>query len=70
MSERKSRNTNLDLLRILSMMMVVCLHTLNHGGLIGEALIPGTVNWYLGNIIFAAPAFRADLVVQISNQLA
>jgi surface polysaccharide O-acyltransferase-like enzyme len=49
------------------MMMVVCLHTLNHGGLIGEALIPGTVNWYLGNIIFAASNVAVNCFVLLSG---
>ena len=43
------RDAGLDMLRILCMLMVVCIHTVGWGGLVEGALIPGTVNWYLGN---------------------
>ena len=42
------RDVNLDLLRMISMIMVVGLHTLGWGGLIEGTLTPGTANWYLG----------------------
>ena len=50
---RAKRNANLDLLRILSMVMVVILHTLGFGGLIEKALVPGTFNYYVCNIVYA-----------------
>lgn len=41
----------MDLLRVISMLMVVCIHFYGHGGLIEGALIPGTFNWYAGNLM-------------------
>lgn len=62
-----SRNTNLDLLRIISMLMVVCLHFFNHGGLVEDALVYGEANWYLGNIIYAFCTVAVNCFVLISG---
>ena len=50
---QKTRNNSLDLLRIISMMMVVSLHFFSHGGLVCGALVEGTANWYLGESVHA-----------------
>lgn len=48
------RNRNLDLMRIISMFMVVCLHSFNHGGLLSDiAPAYGTANWYICQAAFA-----------------
>lgn len=49
----KNRSYNLDLLRIISMAMVVFGHFFNHGGLVEEALVVGGGNWFAGNIVCA-----------------
>lgn len=50
---KQCRNSSLDLLRIVSMMMVIGLHFFNHGGLLGESPVPGSANWYLVNLIYS-----------------
>lgn len=42
----KERQANLELLRILSMMMVIMMHLLNHGRIL-EQMLPGTPSYYL-----------------------
>ena len=61
------RDASLDLLRIISMMMVVCLHTVGWGGLVDGALIPGTANWYLGNAMQALSLQAVNCFVLISG---
>ena len=61
------RDTSLDLLRIISMIMVVCLHTVGWGGLVEGALIPGTGNWYLGNAMQALSLQAVNCFVLISG---
>lgn len=61
------RDTSLDLLRIISMIMVVCLHTVGWGGLVEGALIPGTGNWYLGNVMQALSLQAVNCFVLISG---
>ena len=53
---RKERNMSLDLLRIISMLMVVWIHSFSHGGLF-EALTPGSVNWYGANVLNVPAGF-------------
>ena len=60
------RNNNLDLLRIVCMLMVVGLHTLNHGGLIGKSLVVGSANWYIGNAMFVLFLQAVNCFVLIS----
>lgn len=61
------REPALDLLRILSMIMVVCLHCCNHGGLVEGALVPGTVNYVLGNTVFALAFVSVNCFVLLSG---
>jgi len=63
---KNTRNYNLDLLRIVCMLMVIGLHTLNHGGLIEKALISGTPNWYVGNALFTLCLQAVNCFVLIS----
>ena len=51
MSQSK-RNNSLDLLRIVSMMMVVGLHFFNHSGL-RDAVSQSSPNWYISNLLFS-----------------
>ena len=64
---QKTRSTNLDLLRIVSMVMVVCLHTVGWGELVEGALVPRTVNWYLGNAMQALSLQAVNCFVLISG---
>lgn len=45
------RNQGLDLLRVICMLMVVCLHYLGQGGLVEGALTFLSPNWFLGQLI-------------------
>lgn len=66
MKREENRNHNLDLLRIVCMLMVVGLHTLNHGGLIEKTLVVGTANWYIGNAMFTLFLQAVNCFVLIS----
>ena len=61
------RDTGLDLLRIISMIMVVCIHTVGWGGLVEGALVPGTANWYLGNAMQTLSLQAVNCFVLISG---
>lgn len=61
------RHVNLDLLRIICMMMVVCFHFYNHGGLVNDALKPGGWNWYVGNTMFALSYVAVNCFVLLSG---
>lgn len=64
--ERAKRNLNLDLLRIVCMLMVVCLHACNHGGLL-DSVQPGTANYFVSNIIFAFCLLAVNCFVMLSG---
>ena len=64
---KQERDNGLDLLRILCMLMVVCLHAFNHGGLVEGTLVPGTANFYLGNAMFALCLPAVNCFVMISG---
>ena len=63
---KQNRNLGLDLLRIVSMMMVVGLHFINHSGL-WEALSQGSLNWYLSNLVFGLCYVCVNCFVLISG---
>ncbi|MGM9594490.1 MAG: acyltransferase [Candidatus Onthomonas sp.] len=63
----QKRNINFDLLRIICMLMVVCLHSLNHGGLVEQSLIPGSANFYLGNTLFSLCLLAVNCFVMLSG---
>ena len=63
---RKERNMSLDLLRIISMLMVVWIHSFSHGGLF-EALTPGSVNWYGANVLNAFGMVAVNCFVLLSG---
>ena len=64
MAENK-RESNIDCLRIISMLMVVCLHFFSHGGL-NSALKP-SLNWAAGNLLLAACFVAVNCFVIISG---
>ncbi|MBQ7982534.1 MAG: acyltransferase family protein [Clostridia bacterium] len=61
------RNLSIDLLRILCMILVIVRHSLNHGGLIKESLIPGTPNYFICNILFAFCLVAVNCFVLITG---
>ena len=67
MDVQKTRNNSLDLLRIISMMMVVSLHFFGHGGLVCGALVEGTANWYLGESVHAFSIVAVNCFVLLSG---
>ena len=64
---KQERDFGLDLLRIICMLMVVCLHAFNHGGLVEGTLVPSTANFYLGNAMFALCLPAVNCFVMISG---
>ena len=65
--QKNSRSISIDLLRIISMIMVVSLHSMNHGGLIEKSLIPGTPNYFLCNILYALCHVAVNCFVMITG---
>ena len=61
------RAYGLDLLRIISMFMVVVFHSLNHGGLVEGALVPGTFNFYACNVLYALCLVAVNCFIMISG---
>lgn len=49
------------------MLMVAARHAMGHGGLIEGALLPGTANWYVGNILFSLTQQAVNCFVLISS---
>lgn len=65
-SIKQSRNASLDLLRILSMAMVIMRHVFIHGGL-KENLEPFSFNFFIGNTICALCSVCVNCFVLISG---
>lgn len=63
----KKRDNGLDLLRIISMLMIVALHFWGHGGLIGGELAEGTVNWFIANAIYPFALVAVNCFVLLSG---
>lgn len=61
------RNCSIDLLRMISMIMVVCNHTLSWGGLIEGSLVPGTSNYFICNILYALCLVAVNCFVLITG---
>lgn len=62
----KKRDSGLDLLRIICMLMVTMLHFFNHGQLI-DNVTPGHYNWYLGNIVYSLCFVCVNCFVMLSG---
>lgn len=61
-----TRQSNVEVLRILSMLMIVCLHIMNHGGLL-DTVVPYTVNYYLFYVIEIFSYVAVNVYVLISG---
>lgn len=62
----KKRNLGLDLLRILSMLMIILLHSIDHSGL-EQALVPGTALYYYELFLYSAVQVCVNCFVMISG---
>ena len=63
----KKRDNGLDLLRIISMLMVVSLHFWSHGGLVGGTLTTGSANWFAGNLLHPFVLVAVNCFVLLSG---
>ena len=65
---KQTRNSSLDLLKIISIMMVIILHYnyVSCGGLWG-AVVPGTINFYLAHLSEGLSIIACNLFVMISG---
>lgn len=64
---KKKRNGNLDLLRIIIMLMVVVHHAFNHGNIIvNTSLSSGAINWCLSRVIYDCVTVAVNCFVVIS----
>lgn len=62
----KCRNINLELLRILSMFMIIFLHSIDYSG-VSEKLVPGTMLYYYEYFSWAAVQVCVNCFVLISG---
>ncbi len=63
---KKERQMNLELLRIIAMMMVVAAHLVNHGGMVDLAR-PGSFSYYIVWILFGIPFTSITVYLLISS---
>lgn len=63
---KKTRQANLELLRIFAMVMVVTAHLVNHGNLIGAAQ-PGTASYYIVWTLFGVSFVCINIYLLISS---
>ena len=63
---KKTRQANLELLRLLAMVFVVTAHLMNHGNLIGAAK-RGTASYYLVWTLFGVSFTCINLYLLISS---
>lgn len=63
---RKGRMANLELLRMIAMMMVVTIHTCNHGGLVDLAQ-KGTVSYYIVWTLYGLSFVAINVYILISG---
>jgi len=63
---KKARQGNLELLRLLSMLMVVTVHLCNHGGLVGNVQ-KGTAAYYIVWTLFGVSMVCINIYVLISG---
>ena len=62
---KNERNSNLELLRIISIIMIIILHYFNFGGFI-KTLKGGEVNYYIVHILESACIIAVNIFVLIS----
>lgn len=62
----EDRNYNFDLLKVIAMLMIVLVHSFSHGGL-RDGLVPGTLNYYVGNLIYAPGLVSTNCFVLVSG---
>ena len=63
---KKTRQANLELLRLISMIMVVTMHVINHGGMIDLAQ-KGTLAYYVAWTLFGVSFVSINLYILISG---
>ena len=66
---KKTRQANLELLRLLAMVFVVTAHLMNHGNLIGAAK-RGTASYYLVWTLFPLPIRIFSTIVCLYKDVA
>ena len=64
---KKDRQMNYELLRIIAMLMIVCLHYLSKGGALGDPKQELTTNGYLAWLIEAFCLVAVNVYVLISG---
>lgn len=65
---KHNREYGIDILRILSMMMVLILHVFSNGGALNH-LIPGTSNYYVGWLLEAMCFCAVDIFAIMTGYL-
>ncbi|MZL11761.1 acyltransferase, partial [Clostridium beijerinckii] len=61
----KTRESNFELLRIVSMLMVVTLHFMGHGGILNNVRV-GSFNFFIANLMESFSIYAVNLYILIS----
>lgn len=67
MSERKSRDANLDLLRIVSMLLIVFLHSIDHSGVLEEAELSSNGMYFYVRFTYALCQVCVNCYIMLSG---
>lgn len=64
---KKQRNTNLDLLRIVSMLLIVFLHSIDHSGVLENAAGCGSVMHFYVRFTYALCQVCVNIYIMLSG---
>lgn len=67
MSDRKKRDANLDLLRILSMLLIIFLHSIDHSGVLEQAEISSNIMYFYVRVAYALCQVCVNCYVMLSG---
>jgi len=65
-NNHSKRNYNFDLLKILAMLLIILVHSFSKSGL-RDCLLPGTWNYYTGNLLYTPGLVATNCFVMVSG---
>lgn len=65
--EKKQRNANMDLLRIVSMLLIIFLHSIDHSGVLENAAANGTAMYFYVRFTYAMCMVCVNIYVMLSG---
>ena len=66
-SEKKQRNANMDLLRIVSMLLIIFLHSIDHSGVLENAAASGKAMYFYVRFTYAMCMVCVNIYVMLSG---